>query len=158
MERYTPSNRLLLYQFQLAFKALPFKLEVIEVVLLWSPCFRLIHFGLHGGLVVSVLDCQSWGSGFKPRLVQKFGSRFLFHLRPVANSAMMSTLTTHCQWEDETVRERTGHPPLYAVAKKMKSLVLHTHFCLRASLRDWSSSSSFLVFKWHWGSNLKSVL
>src|SRR6218665_2974700 len=29
--------------------------------------------------------------------------------------------------DDETVRERTGHPPLYAGAKKMKSLTLHTH-------------------------------
>src|SRR6218665_3452131 len=32
----------------------------------------------------------------------------MFHLRLLANSAMMSTLTAHCQWEDETVRERTG--------------------------------------------------
>src|SRR6218665_1761180 len=55
---------------------------------------------------------------------------------PPANSAMMSTLTAHCQWEDDTVRERTGHPPSYAVAKKMKSLTLRTHGCLRASLRD----------------------
>ena len=55
---------------------------------------------------------------------------------PLANSAMTSTLTVHCQWEDETVRERTGHPPSYAEAKKMKSLTLHTHGCLRASLRD----------------------
>ena len=52
------------------------------------------------------------------------------------NSAMMSTLTAHCQWEDETVRERTGHPPSYAVAKKMKLLTLHTHGCPRSSLRD----------------------
>src|SRR6218665_4025679 len=51
-----------------------------------------------------------------------------------------STLTIQCQWEDETVRERTGHPPSYAEAKKMKSLILHTHGCSRASLRDWSSS------------------
>jgi len=57
----------------------------------------------------------------------------MFHLRPLANSAMMSTLNAHCQWEDETVRERTGHPSLYAAAKKMKSLTLHTHGCLRAS-------------------------
>ena len=28
---------------------------------------------------------------------------------PLANLAMMSTLTPRCQWEDETVRERTGH-------------------------------------------------
>ena len=45
----------------------------------------------------------------------------------------MSTLTVHCRWEDETARERTGHPPSYAEAKKMKSLTLHTHGCLRAS-------------------------
>jgi len=39
--------------------------------------------------------------------------RFLFHLGPLANSATMSTLTAHCQWEDETVSERTGQPPSY---------------------------------------------
>jgi len=50
----------------------------------------------------------SLGSGFKPWPVQKFSSRFLFHLCPLANSALMSTLTAHCQWEDEMVRERTG--------------------------------------------------
>ena len=37
-----------------------------------------------------------------------------------------STLTAHCQWEDETVKERTGHPSLYAEAEKMKSLTLLT--------------------------------
>jgi len=48
----------------------------------------------------------------------------------------MSTLIAHNQWEDETARERAGHPPSYAVAKKMKSLTLHTHGCLGAGLRD----------------------
>ena len=38
----------------------------------------------------------------------------------------------HCQWEDETVRERIGHPPSYAVTKKMKSMTLHTHGCPKA--------------------------
>ena len=56
--------------------------------------------------------------------------------RPIANSAMMSTLTPHCLWEVETVRERTGHPPSYAVAKKIKSLTVHTHGCPMASSRD----------------------
>src|SRR6218665_1954185 len=55
-------------------------------------------------VVVSVLVCQSRGSGLKSWPGQKFGSRFLFHLHPLANSAMMSTLTVHCHWEDETVR------------------------------------------------------
>ncbi len=80
--------------------------------------------GVRGGLVVSALDCQSRGSGFKPRPEQKFGSRFLFHLRPLANSAMMSKLTVHCQREDETARVRTVHPPSYSEAKEVKSLTV----------------------------------
>jgi len=39
----------------------------------------------------------------------------------------MSAQMEYCQWEDETVRERTGHLPSYAEAKKMKSLTLPTH-------------------------------
>src|SRR6218665_2608267 len=95
-------------------------------------------------LVVSVLDCQLRGLRFKSWPGQKIGSRFLRHSHPIANSAMMSklTLTIYCQWEDKTVREKTGHPPSYAEAKKMKSVTLHTHGCHRASLRDCSSFSS----------------
>ena len=64
--------------------------------------------------------------GSKPWQRQKFGSRVLFHLHPKANSAMMSTLTAPCQWEDDAV---TDHSPPYVVAKKLKSLTLHTHGC-----------------------------
>ena len=53
-----------------------------------------------------------------------------------ADLAMMRTLITHRQRGDETARERTGHPPSYAEAKKMKSLSLHTHGYFMASLRD----------------------
>jgi len=52
---------------------------------------------------------------------------------------MMNTLTPYCQWEDEMVRERTGHPPLYAKAKKMNTSY---QWLPRASLRDYSSSFS----------------
>src|SRR6218665_2369113 len=52
---------------------------------------------------------------------------------------MMSTLTVHCKWEDEMVMERTGYPPSYAMAKKMKSLTLLAHGCPRANLQDCSS-------------------
>jgi len=38
----------------------------------------------------------------------------------LANLAMMSALNVHCQCEDETVSERTGHPPSSAEVKKMK--------------------------------------
>ena len=41
---------------------------------------------VQGGIVVSVLDSQSRGTGFKSWSGQKFGSRFLLHL-------MRSTLT-----------------------------------------------------------------
>src|SRR6218665_134868 len=47
---------------------------------------------------------------------------------------MMSTLIVHCRWDDEMARERTGHPPTYAEAKKMKSTTLHTHGCLGTAL------------------------
>ena len=94
--------------------------------------------------MVSLLDSKLRGSGFKFQPGQKFWLRFLLHLHLLANSAMMSTLTVNCQWEDETVRERTGHLPSYAEAKKMKSLTLHTHGCLRASSRDCSSLLLFV--------------
>ena len=44
--------------------------------------------------------------------------------RQLENSAMMSTSTVHCRWEDETVMEKTGHPPACAKAKKMNLLAL----------------------------------
>src|SRR6218665_965609 len=90
-------------------------------------------------LVVSMLDCQLRNSGFNSQPRQKFGSSILLHLRSLSNSPMMNTLNTSsqcCQLEDETVRERTGHPPSYSVAKKIKSLTLHAHGCPRASARD----------------------
>src|SRR6218665_2375979 len=98
---------------------------------------------MHGGLVVGVLDCQSRGSEFKSRPLQKFGSTLLSHLNlhPLANSAIMSTLIIRCQWVDESVRERTGHPPSYVEAKRMKLLSLHTHGYPSSSFRDCSSSS-----------------
>jgi len=58
----------------------------------------------------------------------------------LSNSAIMSTLTVDCQWEDEAVRTG-GHSPSYGGAMKMKLLTLHTHGCPRASLRDCSSSA-----------------
>jgi|SRR6218665_220342 len=48
--------------------------------------------------------------------------------------------------KNKTVRERTGHQPSYAEAKKTKSQTLHTHGgCFKASFRvcSISSSSSF---------------
>ena len=95
--------------------------------------------GVLDGVVVIVLDCQSRGRGFKTPSGQKFASRFLLHLHSLTNSAILSTLTLRSRWEDETARERIGHPLAYTKAKKMKSLTLHTHGCLRTSLKDCSS-------------------
>ena len=60
----------------------------------------------------------------------------------VHEEVQLLALSAHYQWEDETVWERTGHPPSYAEAKKMKSITLNTHGCATARLRDWYSSSS----------------
>src|SRR6218665_1841485 len=65
---------------------------------------------------------------------------------PVANSAMTGTLTALCQWEDQTARERTGHPTLYAEVKKMKSLTLCTHGYSRASLIKYKGLIFILFF------------
>ena len=56
-------------------------------------------------------------SRFKSQPGQKFDSRFLLHLCPPSHSAIMSTLTI-------LARERTGHLPSYAKAKKTKSLTV----------------------------------
>ena len=90
--------------------------------------------------IQSMQDRQPRGSGFKSRSGRRLYSRFLLLLRPLANSATMNMLTEHCQLGDEMARERTGHPPSSAVAKKIKSLTLHTHGCSWASLKDCSSS------------------
>ena len=55
---------------------------------------------------------------------------------PSQPSSMRNTTTARCQWEDETMRERTGHPPSHAEAKTMKSLTLHTHAFPWTSLTD----------------------
>ena len=89
---------------------------------------------LRGGTVVSVLDHS--------RLAVQIPARadIWFEISAPAPPNQLSydeyTDRTHCQWEDEMVRERTGHLPSYAEAKKMKLLTLHTHGCPRASLRD----------------------
>ena len=77
--------------------------------------------------MVSVLGCQASDLGFKSRPGKKIGFEISAPLRFLVNSTMMSTLIVHYQWEDEVVRERTGHPSLYAEVKKMKLLTLYAH-------------------------------
>src|SRR6218665_1160744 len=90
--------------------------------------------------VVSMLDCKLRGLGFESPSEQKFSSRFLLHLCHIANSAMVSTLTVRCRWENEMARDTTGHPS-YAEAKKMKSH-LQTHDCMVPRGDCFASSSS----------------
>jgi len=92
---------------------------------------------VRGGPVVA---CWAANQEFKSPPGQKFVLWSLLHLHPMAKSVMMSTLTVHYWREDETVREKNGQPPSYAEAKKMKSLTLNAHGCLRANLRDYTSS------------------
>ena len=68
-------------------------LELDDVFLpaLWEP-------GVRGSLVVCMLDyqCQS----VQIPTMAEIWFEISVHLRPLANSSMMSTLTTRCQWED----------------------------------------------------------
>src|SRR5688572_3891703 len=72
-----------------------------------------------------MLDCRSSARGFKspPEISD-----------PSAPSYKEYTGGIHVRWENETVRESSGHPPSYAEAKKIESLTLHTDGSLRTSL------------------------
>ena len=101
--------------------------------------------------MVSVLDCQSRGWGVLIPAKSYIWFEISALLAPLTNSVIMSTLTIHCQWEEETFRDRTGRQPSHAKAKKVKSLTLHTFGCPRDSLRDCSSLfSSLCNMYWVW--------
>ena len=116
-----------------------------EIKLVWIWGFPLILGLFLYGCTVSVLDCQSRDS----RLTIPPRAEIWFEISvpsDLTNSAMMSTLIVHCQWEDETVGKRTGHPPSCR-GYEMKSLTVHTNGCPRASLRDCSPLVLLCVFR-----------
>jgi len=78
-----------------------------------------VSFGVArwSSLVVSLLDVRF---GVKIPARAEIWFKISPNLCLLANSAVMSTLTAHCQWKDETVRERTGLLPSYTEAKKME--------------------------------------
>ena len=98
---------------------------------------------VHPLLVMSiVLIGQKIDSGIvqpaeRPALTRKVGGSNPLRSRifctisaspvPLSQLNMISTLTVHCCWEDETERERAGNPPSNAEAKKSESLTLHTY-------------------------------
>src|SRR6218665_3625676 len=55
-----------------------------------------------------------------------------------------TTLTMHCRCKGETARKRTDHPNSYTEVKKTRSLTQHTHGCVKASLKDRSSSTIYI--------------
>ena len=55
-----------------------------------------------------------------------------------------TTLTMHCRCKGETARKRTDHPNSYTEVKKTRSLTQHTHGCVKASLKDRSSSTLYI--------------
>src|SRR5688572_16269459 len=70
---------------------------------------------------------------------------FLVHLHPNSQLSCNEYTDRTLSVEDEMANERTDLLLSYAEAKKMKSLTLHTHGCLRAGLRD-----CFLFFYYYY--------
>ena len=68
-----------------------------------------ISYNVFDGVIINVLDCQLRDPGSNPARGETW---FVIYApaAPLANSIVMSTPTVHCQWEDETVRERIDHP------------------------------------------------
>lgn len=77
---------------------------------------------------------------FKYSFRVEMWSRSLLHLLPFANSAITIKLSVPCRWEDESARERIGHPSSYSEAKKVKSRPFHAHGCLGSSWRGCTSA------------------
>jgi len=69
-----------------------------------------IDWALNGALVSSP-DCHSIGRRLKSPPGQNVDSSYMLHLRLLASSAIMCTLTVNCGWEDERARERNEFPP-----------------------------------------------
>lgn len=44
-------------------------------------------------------------------------------------------INMHCRWEDKKARERTGHPPSLAEAKKMSNSFMELDFFLLCAFR-----------------------
>ena len=86
---------------------------------------------VHGGLVVSILDCQSRGLGFKSRRGIEICASSQFSY----DEYIDRTLSVG-RWNGEG---EDWPSPSYAEAKKMMSLTLHTHGCYSASFRDCSA-------------------
>src|ERR1043165_3129319 len=57
---------------------------------------------------------------------------------------MMMMMTIHCQLEGDRAKERTGHRPSYAEAKKMKS-ALHLLGFIQAIVVSESTSFKFIA-------------
>ena len=88
--------------------------------------------------------CQSRDTSQQTLLVTRFGGgSILVSMLDSQSRGWDSTPTNRTLSVGiRTAWEKTGHPPPFIKARKMKSPTLHTHVCLNASLRDSSSSSS----------------
>src|SRR6218665_489333 len=109
---------------------------ISNIMLITCIHFLILLFLLLLCVVVQWLTCLTANQEVRVQLLAKteIWLEISAPSAPLPNSAMMSTLTVHCQCEDKAARERTL--PSYAVAEKMKSLTL-------ASLRGCSSSSYY---------------
>ena len=101
------------------------------------PLHHLVQWS--SGLACWTANSEVWGSN--PGQGRNLVRDFWLHLRPLAHLAMISTLTAHCRWEDETVRERTGHPPSYS-----KVIVWPRYAYCSFSIRSDSGTSRGRVF------------
>ena len=67
---------------------------------MWRWCQILVNVQrVPDNAGVSMLSSQLRGWGFKPPQGQKFG--LIFPQVRIANSALMTTMATHCQWKSK---------------------------------------------------------
>lgn len=83
-----------------------------------------------------MLECQPVGQEGSISTTADRYQDFCFNCAGNKLCYISSTLTISECVGDQVARERTGDPPMYAEAKKMKSSTLRTHGAAQARLRN----------------------
>jgi len=88
---------------------------------------KLTAFSTDVNFWASELECPRASPQLNKCVCMQFQAQGLYQF-PTA------MVKEHCQWVNETTRERTHYPNSYVVTNKIKLLTLHMHGCLRGLL------------------------
>src|ERR1700733_6813863 len=93
-----------------------------KLICIWH---NYVYKGVLDSTVVSALDCRPKRSWVQFPARAEIWFEISVPQAPPSRLSYDEYTDQHGRWIIETVRERTGHPPSFAVAMKMESLTRH---------------------------------